>query len=127
MKVEALVTMSSNQITANNDTHLARRKCRNQMTEFEQKVPDLTYRTFMVQLSRQITSKDEESLKYLLTSVIPDGKMELLDTPLKLIRQLERIDYIGPNNFPGLMLLQHLFGVMGRKDLCDMIARFVVN
>ena len=111
----------------NNNTHLTRRKYRNQMTEFERKVSDLEYRAFMLQLSSQMTSKDEERLKYLLTSVIPDGKMELLDTPLKLFRQLERLDYIGPNNCSGLQFMQRLFVIMERKDLGDMIARFVVN
>ena len=97
------------------------------MSEFEKKLTDLNYRVLMLHLSCQITSKDEERLKYLLTSVIAEGKMELLDTPLKLFRQLEKLNYIGPKNLPGLQFLQRLFGLIGREELGAEIANFVVN
>ena len=97
------------------------------MSEIETKLPDLKYRGFMLQLSRQVTLEDAEELKYLLTSVIPAGKMESLDTTLKLFRHLEKLNYIGPNNICGLKFLERLFQVMERKELCVMVARFIAN
>ena len=97
------------------------------MSEIEKKLPDLKYRGFMLQLSRQVTMKDAEELKYLLTSAIPAGKMESLDTTLKLFRHLEKLNYIGPNNICGLELLEHLFQAMKRNNLCVMVARFIAN
>lgn len=97
------------------------------MSEIEKKVPDLKYRGFMLQLSRHVTMEDAEELKYLLTSAIPAGKMESLDTTLKLFRHLEKLDYIGPNNIFGLELLERLFQVMKRNYLCVMVVRFIAN
>ena len=97
------------------------------MSEIERNLPDLKYRGFMLQLSRQVTLEDAEELKYLLTSVIPAGKMESLDTILKLFRHLEKLDYIGPNNICGLNFLKRLFQVMEKKELCVMVSRFIAN
>ena len=81
-------------------------------------IPDLKYREFMLQLSRQITSQDMEELKYILASRIPDGIMESLDTALELFRHLERRLFVGPNN---LCSLKELFGVMKKQTFCDIL------
>jgi hypothetical protein len=90
--------------------------------ELELIVSDWKYRVLMLQLSRMFTSKDKEELQYLLASKIPDGKMESLDTPLKVFRCLEKLDSIGPNNLCGL---EQLFRVMEKHELSAMIRRFI--
>ena len=127
MSLDFHVQMMSKREIENNNIPLVQSKYEKRKSEFEEKVPDLKYRAFMLQLSSQMTSKDEERLKYLLTSAIPDGKMEVLNTPLKLFRQFERLDWIGPKNIPGLKFLQLLFELMQREELGAMIANFVVN
>ena len=82
---------------------------------------ELKYRGFMARLSDQITAQDLEKLKYMLTSLIPDGKMESLDTAIKLFRYLERMLFVEPNNLGNL---EELFRVMGKVELCQMIAKF---
>ena len=51
---------------------------------------DLNYRRFIRNLAREVTPQDMEELKYMLTSIIPAGIMESLDTPLKLLDHLGR-------------------------------------
>jgi hypothetical protein len=57
-------------------------------------IPDLEYRIFMLELSHQFTSEDTEELKYVLASLIPAGKMESLDTTLKVLRNSNVLDQI---------------------------------
>ena len=78
----------------------------------------------MVKLSRRLTSQDIEELKYMLlvTSVIPAGKMESLDTNLKLFLHLRRLEFVGPNK---LWKLAELFRAMESHRLCDIITNFI--
>ena len=92
------------------------------MEGLKQWIPDLEYRIFMVKLSWQLTDEDIAELKYVLTSLIPDGKMESLDTAIKLFRYLERMLFVEPNNLGNL---EELFRVMGKAELCQMIAKFI--
>jgi hypothetical protein len=57
-------------------------------------IPDLEYRIFMLELSHQFTSEDTEELKHVLASLIPAGKMESLDTTLKVLRNSNVLDQI---------------------------------
>ena len=83
---------------------------------------DLEYREFMLKLSRKIDPKDMEELKYMLTSLIPDGKMESLDSAIKLFRFLERMLFVEPNNLGDL---EQLFRRMNKSELCEMITKFI--
>ena len=87
-------------------------------------VPDLEYRIFMLELSHQFTSEDTEELKYVLASLIPAGKMESLDTTLKVFRCLEKLERVGPNNLCGL---ERLFSLMGKHRLSSMVTSFIEN
>jgi hypothetical protein len=84
-------------------------------------IPDLKYRGFMLNLSRQITAQDMAELKYMLTSLIPDGRKESLDTALELFRFLEQQLFIGPNNLGNL---QELFRLMDKQKLYEMVRNF---
>ncbi len=94
------------------------------MDGLKEKIPDLEYRGFMLKLSRQITAQDIAEFKYMLTSLIPDGKMETLDTVLKLFRFLEQQLFVGPNN---LSKLEELFRAMDKPKLCHMITNFMLG
>ena len=85
-------------------------------------IPDLKYRGFMLKLSRKITEEDMDELKYMLTSRIPDGKMEKLDTVLKLFRFLERILFVGQNNLGNL---EELFREVDKPKLCEMVTNYI--
>ena len=89
------------------------------------KLPDAKYRFFMVQLARMFTSKDIEELKYILTSIIPAGKMESLDTTLKLFRHLEKLAMFGPENIGGLGVLEAVLRKLGKYNLCAMFCTFI--
>jgi hypothetical protein len=78
----------------------------------------------MLKLSRRLTSQDIKELKYMLTSIIPAGKMESLDMPLKLFLHLEKLLFVGPNN---LWKLAELFRVMGKQSLCDIVIKFIAD
>ena len=78
----------------------------------------------MLKLSRRLTSQDIEELKYMLTSIIPAGKMESLDTTLKLFLHLERLEFVGPNN---LWELAELFRAMESQRLCDIVIKFIAD
>jgi hypothetical protein len=78
----------------------------------------------MLQLSDQLTSQDIEELKYILTSAIPDGIMESLNTTFDLFRHLEKLLFVGPNN---LWKLAELFRVMRRQRLCDIVIKFIAD
>ena len=92
------------------------------MDGLSKKIPNLEYRVFMLKLSRQITPKDMEELKYVLTSLIPEGKKESLKTALELFRYLEMLLFVGTNN---LANLEELFRVMDKPELCQMITKFI--
>ncbi len=94
------------------------------MDGLREMIPDLKYRGFMLKLSRQITAQDMGELKYMLTSLIPEGKMEKLDTVLKLFRFLEQQLFVGPNN---LSKLAELFRAMNKPKLCQMITHFILG
>ena len=94
------------------------------MDGLKEKIPDLEYRGLMLKLSRQITAQDMAEFKYMLTSLIPDGKMETLDTVLKLFRFLEQQLFVGPNN---LSELAELFRAMDKPKLCHMITNFILG
>ncbi len=87
-------------------------------------IPDLKYRGFMLKLSRQITAQDMAEFKYMLTSLIPEGKKETLDTPIELFRFLEQQLFVGPNN---LSKLEELFRAMDKLKLCHMITNFILG
>jgi hypothetical protein len=87
-------------------------------------IPDLKYREFMLKLSRQITDQDMAELKYMLTSLIPDGRKETLDTILELFRFLEQQLFIGPNNLGNL---QELFRLMDKQRLYEMVRNFILG
>ncbi|CAB4007032.1 Caspase-8 [Paramuricea clavata] len=87
-------------------------------------IPDIKYRGFMVKLSHRLTSQDTEELKYMLTSVIPAGVMESLDTTLKLFLHLEKQLFVGPNE---LWELQELFRAMESQRLCDIVTNFIAD
>ena len=57
----------------------------------------------------------------MLASLIPDGKMESLNTVLELFLHLEKLLFVGPNS---LRNLKELFDIMGKQTFCDMIANF---
>ena len=78
----------------------------------------------MLKLSRRLTSQDTEELKYMLTLRIPAGKMESLDTNLKLFLHLERLEFVGPNN---LWELAELFRAMESQRLCDIVTNFIAD
>ena len=92
------------------------------MQNLNSTIPDLKYRGFVVQLSRQLTSQDTEELKYMLTLRIPASIMESLDTNLKLFLHLERLEFVGPNN---LWELAKLFRAMESHRLGDIITNFI--
>ena len=92
------------------------------MDGLREMIPDLKYRGFMLKLSRQITEEDMDELKYMLTSCIPDGKMEKLDTVLKLFRFLEQQLFVGPNN---LSKLEELFRLMNKPALCETVTKYI--
>ena len=77
-------------------------------------IPDLKYRGFMLKLSRQITAQDMAEFKYMLTSLIPEGKKETLDTAIELFRFLEQQLFVGPNN---LSKLEELLRLMDKPKL----------
>ena len=86
------------------------------------KIPDLEDRIFTVKLSRQITAQDMEELKYVLASpIIPDGKMETLNTPLKLFYYLKNLQFVGPNNLENM---EELFRRLENPTLYQMITNF---
>ena len=85
-------------------------------------IPDVEYREFMLKLSRQITAQDVAELKYVLTSLIPEGKKESLKTALELFRYLEMLLFVGTNN---LANLEALFRRMDKPELCQMITKFI--
>ena len=85
-------------------------------------IPDLEYRVFMLKLSRQITAQDMAELKYLLSSLIPEGKKESLKTALELFRYLEMLLFVGTNN---LTNLKELFRRMDKPELCQMVTKFI--
>ena len=85
-------------------------------------IPDLDYREFMLKLSREITSQDMAELKYVLTSLIPEGKKESLKTALELFRYLEMRLFVGANN---LASLKEVFLIMDKPKLCKMAAEFM--
>ena len=87
-------------------------------------VPDLKYRGFMLKLSRQITAQDMAELKYMLASLIPDSKMETIDTALELFRYLEKILFVEPNN---LIKLEKLFREMEKPKLYEMVTKFILT
>jgi hypothetical protein len=87
-------------------------------------IPDVEYRVFMLELSHQLTSEDTVELKYVLASLIPAGKMESLDTTLKVFRCLEKLERVGPNNLCGL---ERLFSLMGKHRLSSMVTSFIEN
>ena len=85
-------------------------------------IPDLEYRVFMQKLSSQITAQDVAELKYVLTSLIPEGKKESLKTALELFRYLEMLLFVGTNN---LANLEELFRRMNKPELCQMTTKFI--
>jgi hypothetical protein len=92
------------------------------MSEIEEKIPDLKYRILMLELSHQFTSKDKEELQYVLTALIPPGKMESLDTMLKVFQCLEQLEFVGPDK---LCVLKTLFSLMGKHELSEMVGHFI--
>jgi hypothetical protein len=104
-----------------------KQKILNSMSEIDAKLPDLKYRLFMLELSRQFTSKDTEfeEMQYILTSMIPAGKMESLDSTLKLFRHLEKLAIFGPDDLGGLKFLEGLFRKLGKHKLSAMVERFI--
>ena len=85
-------------------------------------IPDLEYREFMLKLSREITLQDMAELKYVLTSLIPEGEKESLKTALELFRYLEMLLFVGANN---LARLKEIFLIMDKPKLCEMVAEFM--
>ena len=94
------------------------------MDHSNEPIADLEYRTFMVKLSRQFNSQDLNELKYMLTSMLPAGIMESLNTPLDVFLRLERLMLVGPNN---LQTLERLLRSMGKKRLSSMISSFLLK
>ncbi len=92
------------------------------MDGLKEKIPDLEYRGFMLKLSRQITAQDMAEFKYMLTSLIPDGKKETLDTAIELFRFLEQQLFVGPNN---LSKLEELFRAMDKTALCETVTKYI--
>ena len=92
------------------------------MDGLNKRIPDLKYRVFMLKLSHQITAQDLAEIKYVLTSLIPDGKMESLDSAIELFRYLERILFVEPNNLGDL---EQLCRIMDKPELCEMITKFI--
>jgi hypothetical protein len=84
-------------------------------------IPDLKYRAFMLKLSRQITAQDLAELKYMLTSLIPDGKKEKLSTAIELFRFLEQQLFVGTNNLGDL---EKLFRLMKKPILRQMVTKY---
>ena len=85
-------------------------------------ITDSEYREFMLKLSRKFSSQDIEELKYILTSRLPAGIIESLDTALKVFIYLERLCFVGPNN---LCELVRLFDTMGKNELSSTVKLFV--
>ena len=83
---------------------------------------ELKYRGFMARLSDQITAQDFEKLKYMLTPLIRKGRMESLDTVIKLFDCLEEMLFVGPNNLDNL---KETFFEMDKPKLCQMVAKFI--
>jgi hypothetical protein len=92
------------------------------MDGLREMIPDLKYRGLMLKLSRQITAQDMAEFKYMLTSLIPDGKKETLDTAIELFRFLEQQLFVGPNN---LSKLEELFRLMDKPALCEMVTKYI--
>ena len=79
---------------------------------------EFEYRISMLKLSWQITAQDMEELKYVLTSLIPDGKKESLTTALELFRYLEQILFVGPDNLSKLI---EILRQMDKPNLYEVI------
>ena len=62
-------------------------------------LPDGEYRAMILQLSSDLELED---LKYMLRSLIPDGKSERLTTTLQVFVHLENLLFVGPRNLRGL-------------------------
>ena len=85
-------------------------------------IPDVEYRIFMLNLSRQVTAQDMEELKYMLASpVIPDGRMDTFNTALKLFYHLKNLRFVGPDNLGNL---KELFLRMDKPTLYAMTMNF---
>ena len=83
---------------------------------------ELKYRGFMARLTDQITERDMEKLKYMLTPLIPEGIKESLVTVTKLFTFLEQILFVEPNNLGNL---EKLFREMDKPSFCQMIRTFI--
>ena len=82
------------------------------------------YRSFMVKYADEYTVDDLMRLKYVLKDDIPAGKMEQLNTALKVFSQLEQKGLVGPNNFDYLL---DLVEAINRPHLFEMLKSFVVE
>ena len=82
------------------------------------------YRSFMVRYADEYTVDDLVRLKYVLKDDIPAGKMEQLNTALKVFSQLEQKGLVGPSNFDYLL---DLVEAINRPHLLEMLKSFVVE
>ena len=92
------------------------------MNDLNKWIPDLEYRVFMQKLPQQITAQDMAELKYVLTSLIPEGKKESLKTASQLFDFLEHLRFVEENNLGNL---KELFVRMDKKKLCQMVGKFM--
>ena len=79
------------------------------------------YRKLLVALSKELSTKDLETLKYAAVDFIPLRRTENMGSGLQFFDALEQDVKICPRN---LTLLQDMFETIGRVDLAQRIQAF---
>lgn len=79
---------------------------------------DFEFRSFLLQLSKDMASTDFEQLKYILKGYVSDAKCEEITEVCKYFGELERMCLLTPKNFG---VLKKALGAIGRQDLVEKI------
>ncbi|KAJ7390213.1 hypothetical protein OS493_026723 [Desmophyllum pertusum] len=79
---------------------------------------DFEFRSFLLQLSKDMASTDFEQLKYLLKGYVSSAKCEEITEVCKYFGELERMCLLTPTNFG---VLKKALGAIGRQDLVEKI------
>jgi hypothetical protein len=79
---------------------------------------DFQFRSFLLQVSKQMSSNDFGQLKYLLKGYVSNAKCEEIKAVCEYFEELERLCLLSPKNFG---VLKKALGIIGRQDLVEEI------
>lgn len=79
----------------------------------------LEFRSFLLQISKDLTPSHFEHLKFVLKGFVSSGTCEEMKEVCHYFEELERRRYLTPTNF---VILKKAFTAIGRFDLVELLA-----